>query len=119
MIQFFRLEAVVEPWVDGLWKPLQKALSSSQSFLSPKMNSATRQENVEPQNGHVATKYSVNVEALIERLSGVAIANQNEKRNPLISSEKTPSYPEKVSTTSAPEPFLKIQFGTEVCISFV
>ena len=110
--------------MDGLWKPLEKALSSSSSslppsFLSAKMNSAKRQENVEPQNGHLAPKYSVNVEALIERLSGVAIANQDAKRNPLISSEKSASYPEKVSTTSAPEPFLKIQFGTEVCISFV
>ena len=78
------------------------------------MISATGQEKVEPQNGHAAPKYSVNVEALIERLSGVAIANQNEKRNPLISSEKSASYPEKVSTSSAPEPFLEIQFGTEV-----
>ena len=83
------------------------------------MISATRQDGVDPQNGHVAPKYSVNVEALIERLSGVAIANQYEKRNPLVSSEKSASYPEKVSTTSAPEPFLKIQLGTEVSMAHI
>ena len=112
---FFRLEAVVEPWVDGLWKPIEKILSSSSS-LSSKMNPATLQEREGSPKAPVVEKYSVDVEALIERLSGttIAIANHDENRNPLVSSEK--SYPEKVNTGSSSEPLLKIQFGTEVFI---
>ena len=61
----------------------------------------------------VAQNYSVDVEALVERLAGATITDQEENRNPLVFSEK--SYPETVNTSSPPEPFLKIQYGTEVC----
>ena len=64
----------------------------------------------------VPINYPVNVEALIERLSVTTIAatNHDEKRNPLVSSEK--SYPEKVNIGSSPEPLLNIQFGKKVFI---
>ena len=80
------------------------------------MNPATLQEREGSPKAPVVEKYSVDVEALIERLSGttIAIANHDENRNPLVSSEK--SYPEKVNTGSSSEPLLKIQFGTEVFI---
>ena len=80
------------------------------------MNTATCREREGSPEAPVVSTYSVNVEALIERLSGTSIAvdNHDENRNPLVSSEK--SYPEKVNTGSSSHPLLKIKFGTEVGI---
>ena len=116
MAIFFRLEAVVEPWVDGLWKPLEHNLSSPSTPSSSKMNTATCQDREGSPEAPVVPTYSVNVEALIERLSGTSITVDNhvENRNPLVSSEK--SYPEKINTGSSAHPLLKIKFGTEVGI---
>ena len=78
------------------------------------MKAATSQEQeAAAPRATVAQNYSVDVEALVERLAGATITDQEENRNPLVFSEK--SYPETVNTSSPPEPFLKIQYGTEVC----
>lgn len=112
----FSLEIVVESWIDALWPALLNELDEEIIARSPTSDRSARadmssKDDVVQQQQQQQSTYEVDIDALVERLSGAKISSRDEKNKLAVGKN---NYPDNLAAGPPPEPFLQLDVTSEV-----